>query len=628
MTHDAVAVLDFGGQYVHLIATKVRSLGVYAEIRDPDDPADTFRGYKGIILSGSPALSAHDAENGWSRSVLDLGIPVLGFCFGHQEIAKHAGGRIEHTKREYGAAILHVLHDSPIFEGLSREETVWMSHGDTVTELPPGFVELGRSTGGVHAPVGAGVGAGGSGDPGGSGGEAHDHRYAAIANEERRQYGLQFHPEVDDTPSGMTILRNFVFAICGAKADWAVGDQVEERCAAIRDEVGDRDVLLLASGGVDSTVAALLFRKALGVERLRLLHIDNGLMRKNETATVAAKYGELGLAPGLHVVDASAEFLAALDGLTDPETKRKAIGDTFIAVFEREAAALDLAHAMLGQGTIYPDTIETGGTKRADVIKTHHNRVPLVQEMIAAGRVVEPLKDLYKTEVRELGRALGLDPASIDRHPFPGPGLGIRCASEAAAPVDFEGERLQREIDAALTGSGLRGLILPVRSVGVKADLRSYEHPVLLMGENPGWDRLTATATSLTKTVHGLNRCLFELSGRRPREVRLIGATVTRKRLDLLRELDAVVMGALERYGLMKTVWQCPTVIVPLALDGKGSEFVVVRPIHSERAMTARPAWIGDACAAEITEALLAFPEVGGVAIDVTTKPPATIEWE
>jgi GMP synthase (glutamine-hydrolysing) len=314
--------------------------------------------------------------------------------------------------------------------------------------------------------------------------------------------------------------------------------------------------------------------------------------------------------------------------LTEPEKKRKAIGDTFIAVFEREAKKLDLEHAMLGQGTIYPDTIETGGTKRSDVIKTHHNRVPLIQEMIKAGRVVEPLKDLYKTEVRELGRALGLDPASIDRHPFPGPGLGIRVASEPATPVDYEEDRLTREIDAALGESGLRGLPLPVRSVGVKADLRSYEHPVLLMGENPGWDRLTAVATALTKTVHGLNRCLFELSGRHPQAVRLIGATVTRKRLDLLRELDAIVMGALERHGLMKTVWQCPTVIVPLALDGKGSELVVVRPIHSERAMTARPAWIGDACAAEITEALLAFPEVGGVAVDVTTKPPATIEWE
>jgi len=608
MKHDTIAVLDFGGQYVHLIATKIRSLGVYAEIRDPEDPVESFRDARGIILSGSPALSAHDEDNGWSRDVLALGIPVLGFCFGHQEIAKYAGGRVEHTKREYGAATLHLTADSPLMAGLSREETVWMSHGDTVTRLPEGFTELGYSTSGSD--------------------RAHDHRYAAIACEERRQYGLQFHPEVDDTPGGLRMIRNFVLEVCGARADWSVGDQVEERAAAVRKEVGDRHVLLLASGGVDSTVAALLFQRALGADRLKLLHIDNGLMRKDETARVAAKLAEAGLGKSLHVVDASADFLGALGGLTDPEAKRKAIGDTFIAVFEREARKLDLEHALLGQGTIYPDTIETGGTKRSDVIKTHHNRVPLIQEMIRQGKVVEPLADLYKTEVRELGRALGLDPASVDRHPFPGPGLGIRVAAAGAVPEDFDEARLRREVEGVLAGSGLRGLPLPVRSVGVKADLRSYEHPVLLSGDDPGWERLTALATSLTKEVPGLNRCLYELSDRRPREVELLAATVTRERLDLLRELDDVVMRALERHGLMKTVWQCPTVLVPLRLDGRGRELVVVRPVHSERAMTARPAWIGKECAAEITEALLEFDAVGAVAIDVTTKPPATIEWE
>jgi GMP synthase (glutamine-hydrolysing) len=608
LEHDTIAVLDFGGQYVHLIATKVRALGVYAEIRDPDDPVETFRHYKGLILSGSPALSALDAEADWSRGVLDLGIPVLGFCFGHQEIAKYAGGAVEHTAREYGAATLHVVADSPLLAGLQPQEPVWMSHGDSVTRLPAEFTELGYSTGGTDA--------------------SHDHRNAAIACEERRLYGLQFHPEVDDTPCGVQILRNFVLEVCGAKADWAVGDQIEERVAAIRDEVGDRDVLLLASGGVDSTVAALLFERAFGSEHLKLLHIDNGLMRKEESARVAAKMHELGLGPSLHVVDASADFLAALAGLTDPETKRRAIGVTFVEVFEREAAKLDLEHALLGQGTIYPDTIETGGTKRADVIKTHHNRVPLIEEMIRAGKVVEPLKDLYKTEVRELGRALGLDPESVERHPFPGPGLGIRVASETEIPADFDEPRLQRDIDAVVADSSLRAIPLPVRLVGVKADLRSYEHPALLLGENPGWEKLNALATLLTKSVPGINRCLFELSGRQPRRVELIPATVTPQRLDLLRELDDLVMRALERHELMRSVWQCPTVLLPLRLDGRGSELVVVRPIHSERAMTARPAWIGDTCARELVEALLAFEPVGAVAIDITTKPPATIEWE
>jgi GMP synthase (glutamine-hydrolysing) len=608
MQRGAVAVLDFGGQYAHLIATKVRAIGVYAEIRDPDDPVASFRDYQGIILSGSPSLSAHDEDSGWSRGVLDLGVPVLGFCFGHQEIAKHAGGAVEHTKREYGPATLHLVGRSPLFDGLEKEEIVWMSHGDTVTRVAGGFAEIGYSTGGAD--------------------RSQDHRNAAIADERRRQYGLQFHPEVDDTPCGVRILENFVLGICGAKRDWAVKDQVAERAAAIRAEVGDREVLLLASGGVDSTVAARLFERALGAARLKLLHIDNGLMRKDESAGVMARFEAMGLGPAVRHVDASREFLAALDGLTDPEKKRKAIGDTFVRVFEREASALGLGQVLLGQGTIYPDTIETGGTRRADVIKTHHNRVPLIQEMMRQGLVIEPLKDLYKVEVRELGRALGLDPASIERHPFPGPGLGIRVAAESRVPDDFDETRLRADLDAALAGTGLAGLPLPVRSVGVKADLRSYEHPVLLSGPFPGWDRLTAIAAGLAKQVHGLNRCLFDLSGARPRTARLVPATVTSERLDLLRDLDDIVMRALERHGLMREVWQCPTVLVPVALDGRGRELVVIRPVHSERAMTARPAWLGEVCAREITDALMAFDGVAGVAIDATTKPPATIEWE
>jgi GMP synthase (glutamine-hydrolysing) len=607
MNRSGIAVLDFGGQYVHLIATKVRALGVYAEIREPDDPVESFRRYQGIILSGSPSLSAHDEES-WSRGILDLGIPVLGFCFGHQEIAKHGGGTVEHTQREYGAATMHRVGHSPLFDGLAAEEIVWMSHGDTVTGLAGGFVEIGYSTGGAD--------------------RSRDHRNAAIACEERRQYGLQFHPEVDDTPCGPRILENFVVGICGAARDWSVGDQVAERAAALRAEVGDREVLLLASGGVDSTVAAKLFERALGASRLKLLHIDNGLMRKDESAGVVSKLTGLGLGPCLAHVDASSEFLGALEGLTDPEAKRRAIGDTFVEVFEREAAKLGLGEVLLGQGTIYPDTIETGGTKRADVIKTHHNRVPVIQEMMRAGKVVEPLKDLYKVEVRELGRSLGLDPESIDRHPFPGPGLGIRVAAERAVPDDYDEPRLRREVDEALRGTGLSGIPLPVRSVGVKADLRSYEHPVLLSGAFPGWEPLTGIATTLAKRVRGLNRCLFDLSGRAPKEARLVPATVTRARLDLLRELDAIVMSALERHGLMRDVWQCPTVLVPVSLDGRGRELVVIRPVHSERGMTARPAWIGEACAGEITEAVMRFEPVGAVAIDATTKPPATIEWE
>jgi GMP synthase (glutamine-hydrolysing) len=608
MKQRGIAVLDFGGQYAHLIATKFRALGVYSEIREPDDPVESFRGYAGIVLSGSPSLSAHDEDSDWSRGVLDLGVPVLGFCFGHQEIAKHAGGTVEHTRREYGAATLHIVGDSPLFAGLGKEETVWMSHGDTVTALGPGTVEIGWSSGGSD--------------------RSERHRNAAIADEARRHYGLQFHPEVDDTPCGPKIFENFAFTICGAARDWAVGDQAAERAEALAGEVGDREVLLLASGGVDSTVAARLFEKALGPERLRLLHIDNGLMRKDESARVVERFREMGLGSSLTCVDASDEFLSALDGLTDPEKKRKAIGDTFVEVFQREATKLGLGEILLGQGTIYPDTIESGGTKRADVIKTHHNRVPVIEEMMRAGKVVEPLKDLYKVEVRELGRALGLDPESIDRHPFPGPGLGIRVACAGGDPGDYDEARLGSEIAKSLKGSSLSGRPLPVRSVGVKADLRSFEHPVLLSGPFPGWPGLTETATGLVESVRGINRCLYNLSGTHPATILMIPATVTRPRLALLRELDAIVMEALARHGLMKEIWQCPTVLLPVSVDGRGSELVVLRPVHSERAMTARPAWPGADCVAEVTRAIMEFDEVGAVAIDATTKPPGTIEWE
>jgi GMP synthase (glutamine-hydrolysing) len=329
LQRDSIAVLDFGGQYAHLIATKIRSLGVHAEIRDPDDPVESFRHYKGIVLSGSPALSAHDEASDWSRGVLDLGLPVLGFCFGHQEIAKHAGGSVEHTQREYGAATLHRIADSPLFAGLADEEVVWMSHGDTVTRLAGGFVELGYSTaagrrGAPRRPAGA---ASAATRPDTA--DTHAHRHAAIACEARRQYGLQFHPEVDDTPCGLQILRNFTIGICGARTDWAVGRQIEARTEAIRAEVGDRSVLLLASGGVDSTVAALLFQRALGSERLKLLH-DNGLMRKDAAPVWP---GSTPWARGqLHCVDASEDFLARLDGSRSRASLRRSA--PFVEVFE------------------------------------------------------------------------------------------------------------------------------------------------------------------------------------------------------------------------------------------------------------------------------------------------------
>jgi len=606
MSHDAIAVIDFGGQYAHLIATKIRRLHVLAEIRQPEDPIELFVPYKGIILSGSPSLSAFGEDSAYNKAIYDLDVPILGFCFGHQEVAKHYGGEVVHAGREWGPADLHIDQDHPLFEGLTRVEPVFMSHSDSVVSLGPGFVELG------HTALGAG-------------GPAH--RYAAIGSDRLRRYGFQFHPEVDDTVHGDEMIANFVLSICGCHPSWTMEQYVEEELARVRRQVGAQSVFLLASGGVDSTVAAKVIGQAIGPERLHLLHIDNGLMRKGESRQVLAMLAALGLDRHLHFVDASEAFLAALDSLVEPETKRRAIGNTFVEVFEREARKLGIADHLLGQGTIYPDTVETGGTKRADVIKTHHNRVPVINEMIAQGRVVEPLADLYKVEVRELGARLGVPAGILERHPFPGPGLGVRllCSQgvEDRAGID-EADRVARAIAARY---GLAALALPFRSVGVKADLRVYEHPVLLDGD-ASWERLLELAGTIFKEVAGINRCIWNLAPTRPETVRLLPATVTRQRLDLLREVDARVTEALRHHGLYDEVWQCPTVLAPLEVDGRGRELVIVRPIRSARGMTATPVALPAAMRDELRREILELDGVSGLALDVTSKPPGTIEWE
>ncbi|MCB9378318.1 MAG: glutamine-hydrolyzing GMP synthase [Holophagales bacterium] len=606
MRHDKIAVVDFGGQYAHLIATKVRRLSVLAEIRQPEDPIEAFAEYRGILLSGSPSLSSFGEDSDYTRAIYDLPVPILGFCFGHQEIAKHYGGEVVHGGREWGPADLHLERAHPLFEGLGPVEPVWMSHYDSVASVGPGFEELGVTR---------------------LGGDGAPHRYAAIGSDTLRRYGFQFHPEVDDTVHGREMLGNFVLGICGCRPTWTMDRFVDEECERLRAEIGARSVFLLASGGVDSTVAAKLLGRALGPERLHLLHIDNGLMRKDESREVVAILEELGLGAHLEFVDASDDFLAALDGLVEPEAKRRAIGDTFIAVFEREARRLGIEHHLLAQGTIYPDTIETGGTRRADTIKTHHNRVPVIEEMIAAGRVVEPLADLYKVEVRELGLELGVPRELVFRHPFPGPGLGVRllCSTGEADRANFD------EIVPALAEIAERGPIavrlLPIRSVGVKADLRSYEHPVLLAGA-ASWQDLRRLAAELPKRVPHVNRCLWWLGEGAPERFRPLAATVTRDRLDLLREADAIVMSALVRHGLYDAIWQCPTVLVPLEVDGRGRELAILRPVHSERAMTATPVELPAPVRDEVAAAIAALPGISGVALDLTTKPPGTIEWE
>jgi GMP synthase (glutamine-hydrolysing) len=335
----------------------------------------------------------------------------------------------------------------------------------------------------------------------------------------------------------------------------------------------------------------------------------------------------MGLGEHLHFVDASDVFLDALAGEVDPERKRRAIGDTFVRVFQDTARELRIEDHLLGQGTIYPDTIETGGTRRADVIKTHHNRVPVIERMIEEGRVVEPLSELYKVEVRELGERMQIPHELLWRHPFPGPGLGVRllCNTGEADRTGFEEtEPLLAEVCERF---GLEGLLLPIRSVGVKADLRAYEHPVLLSGSTE-WDELIQAASAVTKGVPGVNRCIWNLGSGAPLSSRPLAAAVTRERLDLLREADHRVMEALRRHDLYDAIWQCPTVLVPLQLGDTEGEMVVVRPVTSERAMTARPYPLPQPVLDDLRKEILALSGISGLALDITSKPPGTIEWE
>jgi GMP synthase (glutamine-hydrolysing) len=606
MEHDRIAVIDFGGQYAHLIASKVRRLGVLGEIRQPEDPNEAFAGYRGIIISGSPSLASQGEDSAYNKGIYDLEVPIIGFCFGHQEIAKHYGGEIEYAGREWGKADLHLTREHRLFKGLESVQPVWMSHNDSVVSVGPEFEELGRTV---------------------TGDASSEHRYAAIGSDSLQRYGLQFHPEVDDTVHGEEMLSNFVFEICQCRKTWSMEGFIDEECDKIRRQVGDDSVFLLASGGVDSTVAAAVIGRAIGSERLHLLHIDNGLMRKDESRQVIEVFHRLGLDAHLEFVDASEVFLSALGNEIDPERKRRIIGDTFIKVFQDEAKQLGLANHLLGQGTIYPDTIETGGTKRADTIKTHHNRVPIIEEMIAAGKVVEPLAELYKVEVRELGEKLGIAHELVWRHPFPGPGLGVRLLCNDGTPDRTGFEKAETAVTSIANRFGLESLLLPIRSVGVKADLRAYEHPVLLSGST-AWTTLLDAASAMTADVPGINRCIWNLGAEHPTAAHPIAANVTRERLDVLREADHIVMSALSQHGLYDEIWQCPTVLVPLAFGDSEGELVVVRPVRSQRAMTAAPVELPDSLLDHLREAILDLPGVSALALDITSKPPGTIEWE
>ncbi len=608
--HDTIAIVDNGGQFAHLIATKVRNtVHVKTLIVLPScSVEDLPEGLKGIILSGGPDSIHEEGSVRLNPDILGLDVPILGLCYGMHQIAIHYGGSVEGSDRkEYGFASLK-RKDDPIFRGIPQDDRVWMSHGDKVTVLPEGFMTIGSTP---NCPV------------------------AAMSDIGRKRWGFQFHPEVEDTRHGTEMLSNFVLDICSARPDWTAESNLEEIIERIRMEAGGRKVLCLVSGGVDSTVVATLLNRALPEDSTYFIHVDTGLMRKDESRMVEQALREQGLG-NLKVVDASRRYLDALKGVVEPEEKRKIIGRLFIDIINDEASAARENDWVLAQGTLYPDTIESGGTMNADVIKTHHNRVDVIMEMISEGRVMEPVKELYKAEVRQVGEMLGLPRDLVHRHPFPGPGLGIRALCQDRALIDsnleaagnIQPQVLKRMDEDDWAGSRLKGLVLPVLSVGVKGDARSYEHPVALWLNDSelDWKELKFFSTRLINDCRGINRCVLMFSPRTLKPPTPVERTITRERMELLRKADHEVMEALRRHDLYDSIWQCPTVLVPVGY--KGGELVVIRPVWSKRAMTAEVSELPGELLDDLVPRLMSMEGVDAVGVDVTSKPPGTIEWE
>jgi len=506
MKKNSIVILDFGSQYNQLIARRVREMGVYAEVVPYYEDLEKIKARepKGIILSGGPASVYLDGAPTIDSEIYELGIPVLGICYGMQLTQHLLGGEVAKAdKQEFGKAeVIIDDKESPFFYGVPNDTQVWMSHGDHVTKVAPGFKQIAHT----------------------------DSSVATLVNEERNIYNVQFHPEVTHSVDGHQMIRNFVFEICKCEENWSMGNYIETAINHIKETVGDKKVILALSGGVDSSVAAVLIHRAIG-DQLNCFFVDTGLMRKNEAEKVMATYGEH-YNMNIECVEAEERFLSKLAGVSDPEEKRKIIGHEFIAIFDEQKQKFKDAD-FLAQGTIYPDVIESQSVKGPSAtIKSHHNVGGLPEEM--EFELLEPLRELFKDEVRNVGRELGIPDHMIDRHPFPGPGLGIRILGEVTKEKadilreaddifikELRKENLYQEVSQAFV------VLLPVKSVGVMGDERTYEYTAVLRSANTT-DFMTATwshlpyeflgnvSNRIINEVKGINRLAYDISSKPP----------------------------------------------------------------------------------------------------------------
>ena len=626
MSREKIVVLDFGSQYAHLIAKRFRMLGYYSEIALPSADVSTFENVKGIVFSGGPSSVYDEKVPEFNSKILDLEIPILGLCYGHYIVQQGYNGKIgKAAVGEFGFSTLE-LNDKvkcPLFEGIEKIQQVWMSHQDGVFELGDGFETVGSTK---------------------------DCKYAATQNLEKKRFSLQFHCEVKDTPCGNQIFENFA-KYCEMSQNWDQDTVLQIILEQIKTQAEGKNVLLFLSGGVDSTITFALLNKALGQDRVLGLHIDNGFMRKNESKNVDIAYRKFGF-ENFIVEDASESFLKAIAGLTDPQKKRMAVGENFITVRNEVVAKqhLDEDKWLLAQGTLYPDIIESGGTKNSHTIKTHHNRVQGIQDLIARGLIIEPIRDLYKDEVRAIGKKLGLDDELVMRHPFPGPGLSINVLcndgkswtskdDEELAAAKKELEEIKLDMFCAHCTQDLKRTVLPVRSVGVQGDFRTYRFPALLTFKDEGngfyhfpgkREKIEECSSTITNAAKFLNRTcikLYQKPSVKDEDLKLQEGFCDKRRLDQLREVDNIVLTELHKSGWYNKIFQHLTIDLPYASAEDKATFVL-RPVISEDVMTARFAMLPEELLDTIVHKIAELDFVDALYFDATNKPPATFGWE